>query len=127
MGTVAEWREQRVVRPQKTKMVQVALLYELCTEARAYLDSDLDAGRWVTAPLPNLALEERRGVTPAEWVNVRRITGLRELTYGMVDWMPKVPETDLQFNDSDASAYGSAASGGQAVQEFERMLAELSE
>jgi hypothetical protein len=35
--------------------------------------------------LPNL-----RGATPAQWLVARGHRGLRELTYGLVDWMPRL-------------------------------------
>jgi hypothetical protein len=103
-------------------MMSVASLLELCEEARAYLDNDADVGRWVLAPLPNL-----RGSSPARWLQSRGRSGLRELTYGMVDWMPKLPEADLEpLPDDDLDeALRVAARTDEGVREFERMLAAL--
>ncbi|MEJ7567445.1 MAG: hypothetical protein WKF41_04185 [Gaiellaceae bacterium] len=123
IATVAAWRAGDVVRPQKAKVVQVLLLHELCEEARAYFDDDADVARWITAPLPNLVLPARRGATPAMWLNAYKKAGLDELTRGLVEWMPKIPESDLEpVSDGAATSH----SDDPAVREFERMLAELS-
>jgi hypothetical protein len=113
---------RRVVRPQRVKMRQVVLTLELCREARAYLESDTDAGMWLVAPLPNLS-----GKTPSEWLHERGPTGLRELTYGLVDWSPRLPAGQLEgFDEDEASALLRAgAAEDENVREFARMLAAL--
>ncbi len=102
--------------------MQVLLLHEIAREARAYLERDTDVGEWLSAPLPNL-----RGSSPARWVRERGRIGLRELTHGMVDWMPRVPDRELEaVNDEDAMAYLDAATEHDAgAREFKRMLADL--
>jgi hypothetical protein len=96
VATVAAWRAGEVVRPQKAKVVQVFLLRELCEEVRPYFDDDTDVARWINAPLPNLALVQRKGASPAMWLNARKTSGLDELTRGLVEWMPKIAEEDLE-------------------------------
>lgn len=122
VATTAEWRSGRVVRPQRAKIVEVARLLDLCEETRAYLRSDADAGTWTTAPMPNLG-----GSSPAEWLQRHGQVGLRQLTHGMVDWMPKVQEADLEPIDSDEAdaALQRAVETDEGVREFERMLATL--
>jgi hypothetical protein len=93
-ATVAVWREGGVVRPQSAKVAYVKLLADLCEEAGAYLRRDTDVGAWICTSLPNL-----RGASPAEWLATRGPRGLRELTYAMVDWMPRVPDSDLEPGD----------------------------
>src|SRR5258708_2287494 len=65
-ATAAQWRDRRVVRPQRIKAMQVLLLYEAAQEARAYLESDTNVGEWLNAPMPNL-----RGNSPARWIRTR--------------------------------------------------------
>jgi hypothetical protein len=121
-ATVAAWRADDVVRPQMAKVVQVLLLHELCEEARAYFDDDNDVARWINAPLPNLELPKRRGATPAMWLNAYRKAGLDQLTRGLVEWMPKIPEYDLE----PVAVAETRETDNSAVREFERVLAELS-
>jgi len=120
VATVAAWRAGEVVRPQRAKVMQVLLLRELCDEARAYFDEDSDVARWITGPLPNLVLPHRKRATPAMWLTARKKTGLDELTGGLVEWMPKAPEEDLAPITSDG-----VVKDDPAMDEFERMLAEL--
>jgi hypothetical protein len=122
VATTAEWRAGRVVRPQRAKIVEVARLMELCEETRAYLRSDADVGTWVTAPMPNLG-----GLSPAAWLQRHGHVGLRQLTHGMVDWMPKVREADLEPIDSDEAdaALQRAVESDEGAREFQRMLATL--
>jgi len=120
-ATAAKWRDRLVVRPQRIKVMQVRQLAELAHEARAYLGTDTDVGGWLNAPLPNL-----RGSTPARWVRSRGPIGLRELTRGMVDWMPRLPDRDLERIDAEqARAYlDQAAEYDAAAAELKRMLGE---
>lgn len=100
-STAAAWRDGSVVRPQRLKVTQVILLDELARGARAYLDDDASVGEWLNAPLPNL-----RGKSPAQWLGSRGWTGLRELMSGMVDWMPRFPEDDLDpIDDAQVQAF----------------------
>jgi hypothetical protein len=119
-ATAGDWGSHNVVRPRTAKHKQVFLLIELCAEARAYLASDSDVGLWLNAPLPNL-----RGITPAEWLRERGAIGLRELTYGMVDWMPRLPDGELSDIDEESAwlAMLAAAKEDAGVREFRRMLA----
>ena len=121
-ATAAHWRDRRVVRPQRTKTTQVFQLAELAREARAYLETDSHVGEWLNAPLPNL-----RGSSPARWLRSRGAVGLRELTHGMVDWMPRLPERDLEPVDAEhARAYlEEAAERDEGAAELRRMLADL--
>jgi hypothetical protein len=123
-ATAAQWRDRLVVRPQRTKVRQVLLLNELAGEARAYLATDTDVGDWLNAPLPNL-----RGSSPANWIRSRERIGLRELTHGMVDWMPRLPDRDLEPIDAqEAQAYLDEAAGHDAgAAELKRMLAALAQ
>jgi hypothetical protein len=120
-ATAAQWRDRVVVRPQRVKARQVLQLAELAHEARAYLATDTDVGEWLNAPLPNL-----RGSSPAEWIRSRGRIGLRELTYGMVDWMPRLPDRDLEPIDAEkAQAYlDEAAEHDAGAAELKRMLAD---
>lgn len=119
-ATAAQWRDRLVVRPQRTKVRQVLLLNELAGEARAYLATDTDVGEWLNAPLPNL-----RGSSPANWIRSRGRIGLRQLTHGMVDWMPRLPDHDLEPIDAEeAQAYLDEAAGYDAgAAELKQMLA----
>jgi hypothetical protein len=121
-ATAAQWRDRLVIRPQRVKTMQVLFLYEIAREARAYLERDVDVGEWLNAPLPNL-----RGGSPARWVRERGLIGLRELTHGMVDWMPRLPDRELEaVNEEEAMAYLDAAAEHDAgAREFKRMLADL--
>jgi hypothetical protein len=115
-STTAKWRDHSVTRPHAAKVAQVLLLQELCEEARAYMLDDFDVGTWLNAPLPNL-----HGSSPASWLRERRGVGLAELTRGLVDWTPRVPETDLE---AIRGAQGSArlVADDAGTQEFRRML-----
>lgn len=121
-ATAAQWRDRLVVRPQRVKAIQVFELAELAREARAYLRTDTDVGDWLNAPLPNLG-----GSSPARWLRSRGMIGLRELIHGMVDWMPRLPERDLDPIDMErAWAYlDEAAEHDQGAAELKRMLAAL--
>lgn len=121
-ATVAKWRDHLVVRPQVIKVMQVLLLDEIALEARAYMRSDSDVGSWLNAPTPNL-----RGATPARWVRQRGHVGVTELTHGLVDWMPRIPERDLRAIDPDAAlAYLDAAvETDEGARELKRMLSDL--
>ena len=121
-ATAAKWRDRLVVRPQRIKAMQVLQLAELAREARAYVESDTDVGEWLNAPLPNL-----RGSSPARWVRSRGPIGLRELTHGMVDWMPRLPDRDLEPIDAEqAREYlDEAAEHDEGAAELRRMLADL--
>jgi hypothetical protein len=121
-ATAAQWRDRLVMRPQRIKVMQVLRLAELAREARAYLEDDTSVGAWLNAPLPNL-----RGSTPARWVRSRGPVGLRELTWGMVDWMPRLPDRDLEpINAEQARAYlDEAAERDATAAELKRMLSEL--
>lgn len=121
-ATAAQWRDRLVIRPQRIKVLQVVQLAELAREARAYLQSDTDVGAWLNAPLPNL-----RGSSPARWIRSRGRVGLRELTHGMVDWMPRIPVRDLEPIDAEqALAYLNKAADRDAdAAELKRMLSEL--
>lgn len=119
-ATVAMWRAREVVRPQVKKAAQVALLLELCEETRPYLREDRQVGEWVTTALPNL-----RGATPAQWLIARGHRGLRELTYGLVDWMPRLPAGEIEPVDEDGAAKMLAAHADTpGTAEFLRMLGE---
>lgn len=119
-ATVAMWRGRRVVRPQVNKAAQVELLLELCEETRPYLHGDLQVGEWVSTGLPNL-----RGSTPAQWLVARGHRGLRELTYGLVDWMPRLPAGEIEPVQEDAAAKAIATHGGTPeTAKFLRMLGE---
>ena len=120
-ATAAKWRDRLVVRPHRIKAMQVLQLAELAREARAYTESDTDVGEWLNAPLPNL-----RGNSPARWVRSRGSIGLRELTHGMVDWMPRLPDRDLEPIDVErARAYlDEAAERDEGAAELRRMLAD---
>lgn len=121
-ATAAQWRDRLVVRPQRIKAMQVLQLAELAREARAYLETDTNVGEWLNAPLPNL-----RGSSPARWVRSRGPIGLRELTHGMVDWMPRLPDRDLEPIDAEqARRYlDEAAQHDEGAAELRRMLADL--
>ena len=121
-ATAAQWRDRLVVRPQRIKALQVLQLAELAREARAYLETDTNVGEWLNAPLPNL-----RGSSPARWVRSRGPIGLRELTHGMVDWMPRLPDRDLeQIVAEQARTYlDEAAEHDEGAAELKRMLADL--
>jgi hypothetical protein len=117
-ATIAGWRGHEVVRPQVKKAAQVALMLELCEETRPYLHGDREVGEWVTTALPNL-----RGATPAQWLIARGHRGLRELTYGLVDWMPRLPAGEIEPVDEDAAAQMLAAHADTpGTAEFLRML-----
>ena len=118
-ATVADWRAHQVVRPQQAKIAQVTLLDRLCQEARPFLRADTAVGEWLNAPLPNLG-----GATPAEWIRSSGRTGLRQLVYGMVDWMPRVPAADLEpVDERDAIARLEAtAKMDPGAREVRRML-----
>jgi hypothetical protein len=120
-ATAAQWRDHVVVRPQRIKARQVLQLAELAREARAFLATDTDVGKWLNAPLPNL-----RGSSPARWIRSRGRIGLRELTHGMVDWMPRLPDRDLEPIDADeAQAHlDEAAEHDAGAAELKRMLAD---
>jgi hypothetical protein len=120
-ATAGQWRDRLVVRPQRIKAMQVLLLYELAQEARSYLESDTSVGEWLNAPMPNL-----RGSSPARWVRTRGPIGLRELTHGMVDWMPRLPDRDLEpIHAREAMAYlNEAAEHDAGAAELKRMLAD---
>lgn len=119
-ATVAGWRGGEVVRPQVKKAAQVALLLELCEEARPYLRDDLQVGGWVSTALPNL-----RGATPAQWLLTRGQRGLRELTYGLVDWMGRLPAGEIEpVSESAASEAIAAHADTPGTAEFQRMLGE---
>lgn len=115
VATAREWREQAVVRPQRVKVKQLLMLRGLCEDTRPFLREDLDVGHWLTSPQPHL-----RGHTPAQWLRGRGEHGLNELRRGLVEWMPKVSESDL----TDLPAPGPLGEA-QASGEFGRMLAEL--
>ncbi len=121
-ATTAQWRDRIVVRPQRLKAMQILQLAELAREARAYLENDTSVGEWLNAPLPNL-----RGNSPARWLRSRGSIGLRELTHGMVDWMPRPPDRDLEPIDAEqARAYlDKAAEHDEGAAELKRMLAGL--
>jgi hypothetical protein len=121
-ATTAQWRDRIVVRPQRLKAMQVVQLAELAREARAYLENDTSVGEWLNAPLPNL-----RGNSPALWLRSRGPIGLRELTHGMVDWMPRPPDRDLEPIDAEqARAYlDEASEHDEGAAELRRMLADL--
>jgi hypothetical protein len=119
-ATVAVWRGRGVVRPQVKKAAQVELLLELCEETRPYLHGDLQVGEWVSTALPNL-----RGSTPAQWLLARGQRGLRELTYGLVDWMPRLPAGEVEPVQEDVAAETIAAHERTLeTAEFLRMLGE---
>jgi hypothetical protein len=119
-ATVAMWRRREVVRPQIKKAGRVALLMELCEETRPYLREDRQVGAWVSTGLPNL-----RGSTPAQWLMARGHRGLRELTYGLVDWMPRLPTGEVEPVNEDAAAEAiTAHAGAPETAEFLRMLGE---
>jgi hypothetical protein len=120
-ATVAGWRRREVMRPQAKKAAQVELLLELCDEARPYLREDRQVGEWVSTALPNL-----RGLSPAEWLAARGHRGLRELTYGLVDWMPRLPAGEIEPVDEGATREAPATNAGiPGAAEFSRMLGEL--
>lgn len=119
-ATVAVWRGREVVRPQVKKAGQVALLLELCEEARPYLREDRQVGEWVTTALPNL-----RGATPAQWLLARGHRGLRELTYGLVDWMPRLPAGEIEpVNEDHVAKLLAAHADARGTAEFLPMLGE---
>jgi hypothetical protein len=120
-ATVAEWRTREVVRPQVKKAAQIELLLECCEETRPYLQEDRQVGEWISTKLPNL-----RGMTPAQWLAARGQRGLRELTYGLVDWIPRLPAGELEPIEEDATpeAIVPPADTPEAA-EFLRMLSEL--
>ena len=119
-ATIAEWRTREVVRPQVKKAAQIELLLELCEEARPYLHEDHQVGEWISTGLPNL-----RGMTPAQWLTARGHRGLRELTYGLVDWMPRLPAGELEPIEKHATSETRTphAETPEAA-EFLRMLSE---
>lgn len=121
-ATVAQWRDAGVVRPQRAKVAEVALLSELCLEARPYLRADKDVGRWLSAPLPNL-----QGHSPGEWLRERRGRGLIELTHGLIEWMPRLPAGEVEPIDEQAASrtLKKAAESDDGVREVQRMLAQL--
>lgn len=119
-ATVAAWRAREVVRPQVKKAAQVELLLELCEETHPYMHSDRQVGEWLVTALPNL-----RGSTPAQWLAARGRRGLRELTYGLVDWMPRLPAGEIEPLDESTVADAMAAHAeSPATVEFQRMLNE---
>ena len=120
-ATIASWRREEVVRPQAMKVAQVLLLHEAAREASAYMECDAQVGEWLNAPLPNL-----RGATPANWVRLHGPAGLAELTRGLVEWMPRIREDDLQAIDPDAAIeyLDSAAKHDYGARELRRMLSE---
>jgi hypothetical protein len=119
-ATVAAWRTREVVRPHVKKAAQVELLLDLCEETRPYLQEDHQVGEWINTALPNL-----RGTTPAQWLAARGHRGLRELTYGLVDWMPRLPAGELEPIEEPARSGASTphAETPEAA-EFLRMLSE---
>lgn len=121
-ATAAQWRDRQVVRPQRTKVMQVLQLAELGREARAYMETNEDVGEWLNAPLPNL-----RGSSPSRWLRSRGPIGLRELTRGMVDWMPRPPDRDLEPIDAEGARANldEAAKHDEGAAELVRMLSEL--
>jgi hypothetical protein len=121
-ATVAEWRTRQVVRPQVKKVAQIELLLELCEETRPYLHEDHQVGEWISIGLPNL-----RGMTPAQWLTARGHRGLRELTYGLIDWMPRLPAGELESIEGEATPEGLASPADTPeAAEFLRMLSEPS-
>lgn len=120
-ATASQWRHRRVVRPQRIKGAQVRLLLQLCQEAEPYLDATTDVGDWSVAPLPNLG-----GRSPAYWLRGRGARGLRELVFGMVDWMPRVPERDLDPIPVDEDVDRLEGADDRAARnELNRMISEL--
>jgi hypothetical protein len=120
-ATVAEWRTREVVRPQVKKAAQIELLLDLCEETRPYLHEDRQVGEWMSTGLPNL-----RGMTPAQWLAARGHRGLRELTYGLVDWMPRLPADELEpIKERATSETMTPHADTPEATEFLRMLSEL--
>jgi len=120
-ATVAEWRTREVVRPQVKKAAEIELLLDLCEETRPYLREDHQVGQWMSTGLPNL-----RGMSPAQWLAARGHRGLRELTYGLVDWMPRLPAGELEPIEEPARP-GTSTSQADTPEgtAFLRMLSEL--
>ena len=119
-ATVAEWRTREVIRPQVKKAAQIELLLECCEETRPYLHEDHQVGEWISTALPNL-----RGMTPAQWLAARGHRGLRELTYGLLDWMPRLPAGELEPIEKDTTPEAMALSADTPeAAEFLRMLSE---
>jgi hypothetical protein len=102
------------------KAAQIELLLECCEETRPYLHEDHQVGEWISTALPNL-----RGMTPAQWLAARGHRGLRELTYGLLDWMPRLPAGELEPIEKDTTPEAMAlpADTPEAA-EFLRMLSE---
>jgi len=120
-ATIAEWRTRQVVRPQVKKAAQIELLLECCEETRPYLHEDHQVGEWMNTALPNL-----RGMTPAQWLAARGHRGLRELTYGLMDWMPRLPAGELEpIEERAASKAMTPHADTPEAAEFLRMLSEL--
>ena len=120
-ATVAEWRTREVIRPRVKKAAQIELLLELCEETRPYLHEDVQVGAWTSTGLPNL-----RGMTPAQWLTARGHRGLRELTYGLVDWMPRLPAGELEpIEEHATSETMTLPADTPEAAEFLRMLSEL--
>jgi hypothetical protein len=118
--TVAQWKEAKVSRPRRPNVLRVAFLHELCLEARVYLATEEDAGRWVTTPQPQL-----RGETPAAWVRDRGKTGLDELTLMFAEApLPAAADEPLEPFDEDeaVSTLLKNAATDAGVAEFARML-----
>ena len=120
-ATVAEWRTREVIRPHLKKVAQIELLLELCEETRPYLQEDLQVGEWINTGLPNL-----RGMSPAQWLTARGHRGLRELTYGLLDWMPRLPAGELEpIKEPATSKANTPTPRLPEAAEFLRMLSEL--
>jgi hypothetical protein len=121
-GTVREWRKGEVVRPQRQKVSQVALLLKLAWETRPYLERDSDVGSWLATPQPYL-----RGYSPASWVNEHGQQGANELLGGLVELMPRRAQGDLEPIDEKSAqrAAERAAREDEGVQEFNRLLEQL--
>jgi hypothetical protein len=118
-ATIAGWRTREVVRPQVKKAAQIELLLECCEETRPYLQEDLQVGEWISTRLPNL-----RGMTPAQWLAARGHRGLRELTHGLVDWMPRLSAGELEPIEQDATSAMVPYGDTPEASEFLRMLSE---
>jgi hypothetical protein len=120
-ATVAAWRTRDVVRPQIKKVAQIRLLLELCEETRPYMREDRQVGDWVSTGLPNL-----HGMTPAQWLATHGRHGLRQLIYGLVDWMPRLPAGEVEPVKERVPSEATAAPAGTAeTAKFLQMLDEL--
>lgn len=78
----------------ESEALQVMLMLELCDEFQAYLQDEVEVARWIITPSPHFP------ESPAARLRLEGQAALDEITHGLPDWMPKLPEEDLAPIDS---------------------------